>query len=214
MTQNKKYSYDYPRPMVTVDAVIFAVSDLGLDVLLIKRGKDPFAGSWALPGGFVEIDEGLDDAAARELEEETGLANIHLEQFYTFGNPGRDPRGRSISVAYIGLAGTPDSSMRAADDAAEVRWFPVDDLPELAFDHEEIIKCALARLRTDARRLVVGRHLLSEPFGIRDLQDVHEAVLGQRLGTAEFERTMLERGLIEKDDAGSYRFTRSFCACF
>ncbi len=214
MTQIKKYKYDYPRPMVTVDAVIFAISDLILDVLVIKRGNAPFAGSWALPGGFVEIDEGLDDAAARELEEETGLANVHLEQFYTFGNPGRDPRGRSISVAYIGLTEAPDNSIRAADDAAEARWFPVDNLPELAFDHEGIIKCALARLRTDAKHLVVGRHLLSEPFRIRDLQDVHEGVLGQRLDTAEFERTMLERGLIEQNDAGSCRFTRSFCACF
>lgn len=130
--------YDYPRPMVTVDAVVFSGQDRDRQVALIRRKNNPFAGSWALPGGFLDMEETLDAAAARELEEETGLAGILLTQFYTFGDPGRDPRGRSISVAFYGFIPLP-TPLRAADDAAEAAWFPVSDLPPVAFDHDKII---------------------------------------------------------------------------
>jgi 8-oxo-dGTP diphosphatase len=124
--------------MVTVDAVVFSGRDRNRQVALIRRKNNPFAGSWALPGGFLDMEETLDAAAARELEEETGLAGIPLKQFYTFGDPGRDPRGRSISVAFYGFIPLP-TPLGAADDAAEAAWFPVSDLPPVAFDHDKII---------------------------------------------------------------------------
>lgn len=139
----KQYVYAYPRPMVTVDAVVFTIRDGKRHVLLIERKHEPFAGSWALPGGFVEMDETLDAAVARELEEETGLKGVALEQFHTFGDPGRDPRGRSISVAYAGEVDWRRAALRAADDAASVRWFPLGALPPLAFDHRAIIEYAV-----------------------------------------------------------------------
>lgn len=138
-----QYVYVYPRPMVTVDAVIFTVRDGQREVLLIQRKHDPFAGAWALPGGFVEMEETLDVAAARELEEETGLQGVALEQFYTFGDPGRDPRGRSISVAYVGEVDWRTQQPRGQDDAADASWFPLTALPSLAFDHHTIVEYAV-----------------------------------------------------------------------
>ena len=145
------FIYDYPRPMVTVDAVVFAVRDDALEVLLIQRKHDPYEGQWALPGGFVDMDETLETAAARELEEETGLAGICLEQVHTFGDPGRDPRGRSISTAYVGLADPAKHTVKGGDDAADAAWFPVASLPALAFDHGLIVEYALERLRCKLR---------------------------------------------------------------
>ncbi len=133
------YTYDYPRPMVTVDAAILSMRGGKRHVLLIRRGRPPFEGTWALPGGFVEIDEPLEAAVARELAEETGLTGVVLRQLHTFGEPGRDPRGRSISVVYWGEA-PPDAVVTGGDDAAEAAWFPVDALPSLAFDHEKVVK--------------------------------------------------------------------------
>jgi len=141
----KTYVYTYPRPMVTVDAVVFAGADRKSKVALIRRKHDPFAGSWALPGGFVDMEESLMGAAIRELHEETGLSGISLKQLHAFGAPGRDPRGRSISVAYWGRIPSP-MPLHAADDAAEADWFPVSSLPSLAFDHDEIILFALRKL--------------------------------------------------------------------
>jgi 8-oxo-dGTP diphosphatase len=148
MTQGS-YIYDYPRPMVTVDAVVFARQQARRVVLLVERGRNPFAGSWALPGGFVEMEETLETAVARELAEETGVTGVVLRQFHTFGDPGRDPRGRSISVAFVGETNAALHAPRGGDDAAAARWFPVDELPELAFDHCVIVEQAL--------RLVVAR---------------------------------------------------------
>ncbi|HNR31844.1 MAG TPA: NUDIX hydrolase [Candidatus Hydrogenedentes bacterium] len=138
-----QFVYPYPRPMVTVDAVVFTVRDGRREVLLIERKHAPFAGSWAFPGGFVEMDETLDAAAARELDEETGLTGIPLRQFHAFGDPGRDPRGRSIAVAYVGEADWRKVSPQAADDARAARWFPADAPPPLAFDHARILEYAL-----------------------------------------------------------------------
>lgn len=147
MAEKGKYVYDWPRPMVTADAAVFAFFDGKTRLLLIRRKHDTDEGRWALPGGFVEIDEDLPDAVARELGEETGLRNIPLEQLRTFGRPGRDPRGRTITVAYFGIAEKDWDQVQAADDAADVQWFDIDDLPPMAFDHDEIVRCAIARLK-------------------------------------------------------------------
>jgi 8-oxo-dGTP diphosphatase len=142
-----KYVYDWPRPMVTVDAVIFAVAEAGIKLLLIKRKNEPFKGKWAIPGGFIGIDEELDDAVARELAEETGLAGISLEQMHTFGKPGRDPRGRQITVVYMGIINKGLDRIKAGDDALLARWFDINALPpDMAFDHDEVAKFAIERL--------------------------------------------------------------------
>ena len=132
------YTYEYPRPAVTTDSIILTNKENKLHLLLIQRGIDPFKGMWGFPGGFVNMDEPLEVACARELEEETGLTNIELEQFITAGDIGRDPRHRTISVVYWGIA-LPGTKVKAGDDAANAQWFPLDDLPPLAFDHEKII---------------------------------------------------------------------------
>lgn len=141
-----KCTYDYPRPMVTTDIIVFNTINKSTLILLIKRLYEPFKNSWALPGGFVDKDEPLLDAANRELEEETGLRNLQLEQFYTFGNPGRDPRGHTISVVFTSQISNGKVSAKAGDDAKEVQWFNVDNLPSLAFDHKEIILQAIKKL--------------------------------------------------------------------
>jgi 8-oxo-dGTP diphosphatase len=148
MADKGTYTYEYPRPMVTVDAVVFAVHEGRLEVLLVQRGSEPYAGVWALPGGFVEMDEPLADAAARELREETGLhvPVDALTQVGAFGDPGRDPRGRSIGVAYMTRLDARAGEVAGADDAADAAWFPVDNAPPLAFDHAEILAYARMQL--------------------------------------------------------------------
>ncbi len=148
MTKKGKYIYDWPRPMVSVDAVVFAFFKNKAKLLLVNRGNEPFKGKWSLPGGFVEIDEGLEEAVARELAEETGLANVTLEQMRTYGNVGRDPRGRQITIVYMGIAMERLNKIKAGDDAAEVRWFDIEKLPkDMAFDHNEVAKFAIRRLK-------------------------------------------------------------------
>ncbi len=136
------YTYDYPHPAVTVDVVVFTGRDDDSSVLLIRRGQDPFKGMWALPGGFVDIDEGLEEAARRELKEETGVDVADLEQVGAFGDPDRDPRERIITVAYCAVVAAESLQPRAASDAREARLFSMKDLPELACDHREIIRKA------------------------------------------------------------------------
>jgi len=148
MAQKGRYVYDWPRPMVTVDTVVFSFFKGKAKVLLINRGKEPFKGKWALPGGFVELDEELKDAAARELAEETGLINIPLQQMRTFGKCGRDPRGRQITIVFIGIADQASTKLKAGDDAAKVRWFDIEELPEkMAFDHKYVISFAVSKLK-------------------------------------------------------------------
>jgi 8-oxo-dGTP diphosphatase len=144
MPEKKKYVYNWPRPMVTVDAIVFDVNGNVPKVLLIKRGNEPFKSQWAFPGGFVDMDEELENAAARELAEETGLTGVKLQQLYTFGRCGRDPRGRNITVAFIGI--TKDNEIKSGDDAAKARWFDIDKLPPMAFDHNDVAAVAIARL--------------------------------------------------------------------
>jgi 8-oxo-dGTP diphosphatase len=146
-----KYIYDWPRPMVTVDAAVFTHSGGKTRVLLIKRGNEPFKGMWALPGGFVDMDEELDDAVVRELTEETGITGVHLEQLQTFGTLGRDPRGRQITIVYIGVAAEAQTKVKAGDDADKAQWFDVEELPEdLAFDHDKVIRFAVGKLKNES----------------------------------------------------------------
>lgn len=142
---SKNHCYDYPRPALTVDVVLFHRSGSLIEVLLIKRAREPFKGLWAFPGGFVDKDESLEDAAARELLEETGLRRIHLEQLGAFGDPGRDPRGHTVSVVFIGVLGHRIPA-RGADDASDAGWHPARRPPVLAFDHQNILRIALKRL--------------------------------------------------------------------
>ncbi len=139
------YIYDWPRPMVTVDAAVFRLSPQGWEILLIQRGREPFRGKWALPGGFLELDEELQAGAARELKEETGLEGIDLEQLCTIGTIGRDPRGRLLTVVYWGISRT-NQQPCAGDDAGQAGWFPVQQLPEMAFDHADIVATATGKL--------------------------------------------------------------------
>ena len=153
MAGKGKYIYDWPRPMVTVDAVVFTYSGSRAKVLLIDRGKEPFKGKWALPGGFVEIDEELEDAVVRELGEETGLAGVQLEQMHTFGKVGRDPRGRQITIAFMGIATEEQTKIKAGDDAAQVKWFDIENLPDdMAFDHNEVVRFAIEKLLKSPRK--------------------------------------------------------------
>ena len=153
MAKKGKYVYDWPRPMVSVDAAVFTFSDDKAKVLLINRGNEPFKGKWALPGGFVGMDEELEDAVARELEEETGLATVQLEQMRTFGTVGRDPRGRMITIVFMGIATEEQDKIKAGDDAAEAQWFDIEKVPEdMAFDHNEVVRFAIEKLVKTPRK--------------------------------------------------------------
>jgi 8-oxo-dGTP diphosphatase len=189
----------FERPSVTVDIVIFslAVQDEDLRILLIRRGRAPFKDSWALPGGFVRMDESLDTAAARELKEETGVSAVYMEQLYTFGAPQRDPRTRVITVAYFAVIPMQVVS-QAGSDAAETAWYSVTALPPLAFDHEEIIDYALTRLRYKLEYTAVGFQLLPDEFTLTELQRAYEIVLGEALDKRNFRRKILSADIIEE----------------
>jgi 8-oxo-dGTP diphosphatase len=175
---------------VTVDIVIFTIHTGILKVLLVKRGIPPFAGQFAIPGGFVHEDESLEQAALRELREETGVADVYLEQLYSFGEPKRDPRGRVITVAYFALISSAQSPLRAGTDAAEAAWYPVNQAPALAFDHNEILHYAIERLRNKLEYTTVGFQLLPARFSLSELQEVYEAILGKKLDKRNFRRKL------------------------
>jgi 8-oxo-dGTP diphosphatase len=209
-TSETAETYDvskYERPSVTVDVVIFSILDEELKVLLIKRKAWPYEGMWAIPGGFVKIDESLEDAAYRELAEETNVTHkqVYLEQLYTFGQPDRDPRTRVITVAYFALVGADKLHPQAADDAEDVGWFSVYDLPSLAFDHADILDYALTRLRYKLEYSAVGFQLLSEKFTLRELQDAYEIILGAKLDKGNFRSKLRKTQVVEKVDG--YRDT-------
>ncbi|MBS1992385.1 MAG: NUDIX hydrolase [Cyanobacteria bacterium SZAS LIN-3] len=186
--------------LVTVDIVLFTLLERRLQVLLIKRLAPPFVGSYALPGGFVLEDESLDAAAQRELHEETGVdasnGDVYLEQLYTFGEPGRDPRGRVVTVAYYALVSN-SQILKAGTDASDASWFAVDELPQLAFDHTQIIEYAHRRIRNKLDYTSVGFELLPEKFTLTELQVVHEAILGEKLDKRNFRRKILQQGIVE-----------------
>ena len=146
----KEFCYKYPRPAVTTDCVVFGIEGNNINVLLIKRGNEPFKGLWALPGGFLNPDETAEEGALRELREETGLEAAEVEQLYTFSDPKRDPRDRVISIAYMAIVKLQE--VKGGDDASDARWFPIDNLPELAFDHDQILQKGLERLSLNLRK--------------------------------------------------------------
>lgn len=190
------HTYAFPRPAVTVDCAVFGVEDETLKVLLIERGGEPFLGMWALPGGFLDMDEDLLTGARRELEEETGLVDLFMEQLYTFGAPGRDPRGRSVTVAYYALLLPANHAVQAASDAAAAQWFPVRELPELAFDHEDIIACALERVKGKITYEPIGFELLPERFTLSELQRLYEVVLERTIDKRNFRKKILSMDLL------------------
>ncbi len=194
------FTYQYPRPAVTVDCVVFGLDDQDLKVLLIQRDIEPFAGRWALPGGFVKMDETLEESALRELREETGLAKVFLEQLYTFGNPGRDPRERIVTVAYYALVKLLDHKVQAATDAREAAWFAVDDLPKLCFDHDDILDTALKRLQGKVRYQPIGFELLPPKFSLTQLQRMYEIILERTLDKRNFRKKVLSLDILHELD--------------
>jgi 8-oxo-dGTP diphosphatase len=231
------FSYEYARPALTVDCVVFGLDDRGLHVLLVERGAPPFEGDWALPGGFVHVDETLEEAARRELSEETGLTDVFLEQLYTFGALDRDPRDRVVSVAYYALTNIRDHRVRAATDARDAAWFKVvgdqgqarrqslrtriGEAPDplaLAFDHDEIIETAIERIRGKIAYRPIGFELLPKKFTLTQLQHLYETILHRELDKRNFRKKVLSLGLLvelnelEKDvprrRARLYRFDK------
>jgi len=190
------YSYEYPRPSLTVDCVIFGLDESDLKVLLIQRGQAPFEGQWALPGGFVRLDETLDEAARRELQEETGVNNVFLEQLYTYSAVDRDPRERVVTVAYFALAKLCDHRIKATTDARNAAWFAVHDAPKLAFDHAKILEQALERLKAKVRYQPVGFELLPEKFTLTQLQRLYETILERALDKRNFRKKILGMDLL------------------
>lgn len=195
------FTYEYPRPSLTVDCVIFGLDDENLKVLLIERDLEPFKGKWALPGGFVRIDETIDEAARRELREETGVDNVYLEQLYTFGELKRDPRERVVTVAYYALVNLSDHRIKATTDARNAAWFALSDLPKLAFDHDTIYDTALKRLKGKLRYQPIGFELLPRKFTLSRLQKLYEMVLERLLDKRNFRKKILSMDLlIELDE--------------
>lgn len=202
-------SYRHSHPAVTVDLAIFTLVERELHVLLVQRGREPFKGAWALPGGFVKIDEDLEDAARRELLEETGFSARYLEQLQTFGRPDRDPRERVISVAYFTIVAADTTQIRAGSDAAAAKWYPVRRKPSLAFDHREILEVAVARLAQRARESAVAVQFLPPEFTLTDLQQVHEAIEMTELDKRNFRKWATAQPYIQstgrKTQGGAHR---------
>ena len=194
------FTYTYPRPALTVDCVVFGFDERVLRILLIQRDLVPFQGEWALPGGFVRVDETLEAAARRELSEESGVRDVFLEQLYSFGAVDRDPRERVVSVAYYALVKMSDYQLLAATDARSAAWFAVDDAPSLAFDHAEILEHATRRLRAKVRYEPIGFELLPEKFTLSQLQHLYEACLEEPLDKRNFRKKILGLGLLRETD--------------
>lgn len=195
--------------MVAVDAVVLRVRERVLEVLFVRRKNAPYKGAWALPGGFIEMKESLEASARRELREETGLKNIsYLTQLYAYGDPGRDPRGRVVTVAFIGIVPAEDSDVKGADDAAEAAWFPVEQTPaRLAFDHATILGDALRRLTAAGRSSGILFAFLPGVFAEAELHDVLEAVYGVPLAPKDYVRPFVEMGIVRRQRGGKkYRF--------
>ena len=195
------YTYEYPRPSLTVDCIIFGLDESSrLKVLLIKRAKNPFKDAWALPGGFVDENETLEYAALRELKEETGVSDVFIEQLFTFGTPGRDPRGRVVTVAYYSLINLAEHKIGADTDAQDVKWFPINSLPPLAFDHAEILETAITRLRGKVRYQPIGFELLAEKFTLTQLQKLYETILDKELNKRNFRTKILKMNILKEED--------------
>ena len=204
------YTYDYPRPAITVDCVVFGIDQTqGLQVLFIERQLPPFGGEWALPGGFVHLGESLEQAARRELQEETGVAGFFLEQLQAYGQPNRDPRGHTVTVAFYALVNLWDYQIKAATDAKQACWWSMDTLPVLAFDHAAIVQDAIAALRFQIRHRPIGFELLPTKFTLTQLQQLYEVVLARPLDKRNFRKKLLKLDILialnEKETNVSHR---------
>lgn len=188
MSQKQEYTYKYPRPALTSDIVVFGYDGRRLQTLLIERGIDPFKGDWALPGGFIKMDETIEQCAARELSEETSISGAYLRQFAVFSDVKRDPRGRVVTVAFLALVSKSDYRVIAGDDAAHVAWFPYDELPPLAFDHGAIIDSALEHLRALVATEPIILKLLDTKFSLSELQRLAEIITGETYDRRNFQR--------------------------
>jgi len=200
----------FERPSVTVDLTIFTVEDNELKALLVKRPHWPFEGKWALPGGFIDMEESLEEAAERTLQEKTGLKeNIYLEQLYTFGEPERDPRTRVITVGYLALVNSEEIEYQRSDKVEEVKWTSVYDLPELAFDHEDILDYAVKRLRWKLEYTTAAFSFLSERFTLTELQDTYETVFDKEFDKRNFRKKIKKNDIVtytgEKEKNVSHR---------
>lgn len=190
--------HKFEKPSVTVDIIIFTVKDNDLKVLLVKRAIEPFKDMWAIPGGFVRINESLEEAAKRELQEETNVKAEYLEQLYTFGATNRDPRGRVITVAYMALINADKVKLKAATDVSEAKWFSAFELPKLAFDHDKILNYALKRLRWKFEYTTVAFSLLPEKFTLSQIQKLYEMVFNKKFDKRNFRKKILSLDLMEK----------------
>ena len=190
------YQYKYEHMAVTTDCAIFTYEDWQLKVLLVRRGGEPYTGQWAFPGGFLKMDATAEQGALRELREETGLVPSAIGQLGVFSDVDRDPRERVITIAWYALV--KPSEVVGGDDADEAAWFPVDNLPPLAFDHRKIFEAAMERLRRDIHFQPVGFDLLDDEFTIPDLQRLYEAILGVKFDRRNFQRKLLAAGILEE----------------
>ena len=191
-----KYCYKYPHPAVTADCVIFGFDGLNLKVLLIQRGIEPFKGRWAFPGGFMQMDETIEECARRELQEETGLVVNTVEQFHIFSDVNRDPRERVLTVAHYALVRLAD--VEGGDDAARAQWFAQDEIPSLAFDHDRILRMALSTLKERICFEPIGFELLPEVFTMTELQNLYEAILEVKFDRRNFYNKMLKLGILSE----------------
>ena len=192
----QRFCYKYPHPAVAADCVIFGFDGVSIKVLLIQRGAEPYMGRWAFPGGFMNMDETVEQCAQRELEEETGLKSVAVEQFYTFSAVDRDPRERVISVAHYALVRL--SEVQGGDDAALARWFAMDEIPSLAFDHDEMLKMAKNRLKERLHLEPMGIELMPETFSMNELQNLYEAIMEQKFDCKKFSDNMLNLGILSE----------------
>ncbi|WP_108823250.1 NUDIX domain-containing protein [Dysgonomonas sp. Marseille-P4361] len=196
MKEIKKYTYDYPRPAITVDCIIFGFDKNELKVLLTKRAIEPYLGKWAFPGGFINIDETADDCARRKLLEEAGLQDIFMEQLYTFSDLNRDPRYRVISIAYYALVRSTDYILDAGLNIEDVQWFSLQEIEDLAFDHNKILDIAIERLKGKIRYQPIGFELLPEKFTLPDLHRLYETILQRDIDRGNFRKKILSMDLL------------------
>lgn len=211
---DKQYTYDYPMPALTADIVVFGFDGWQLHILLIERKLEPYKGMWALPGGFMHIDETIEKCAARELAEETGVRGAYLRQFGVFSDVTRDPRGRVVTIAFLALINKSDYRLIAGDDAARAEWFDLDRLPPLAFDHSDIVAVGRQRLRDLIATRPVVLKLLDKRFSIAELQRLVETITGETYDRRNFQRRLLQSGLLQDEgpvsEPGSTRPAHSY----